>query len=773
MELERFEVIKQINMFSTENNKPALIDLLCKIIDSKDFFNNNKDLVYMIISIGELYGYYTYLENDSVYLSSSDDIRKRMYKSTDGKIYYNSGQLSLLSEFRIDNKIFVSAPTSFGKTKLVLEYISQERNKLNNILFLIPTNSLSEEIYIKLLDFNHKNRLSFHITTNPKILGGKNILILTPEKYLLMLESYNFDFDLYIMDESYKIEEEQNQKEQLNYDDPLNSRSSKFRKTMEIIAKSKNKTIYLSPFTYNADDSMKRFFDRYNVKMVNRYDKYVNKNLIKISDSKDYKEKISDDMKGFLKKSSGIDKASKIVTKLEDTTIIYVRYPKEAVELLNMIDIKINLETKSERYKSFLNHIESTYEFENSNWYILDGLKKGIGIYVSPIPRYIKREIINLFNSRELNILIVTSAFAEGVNSSAKNIIITNDVVSSNVKMTPLDLLNLSGRAGRFGIHSIGNVIAVNEDVHKRLEDSINHGVTISNLNYENYNINKMRSKYDIESIEDIYLNSKELDYKSKIIDEQNTLGLSDDDLNIALSISNYEKIKLYKYFLDGINDDLMIDIRHGIINNIMNSEKSKVVESIGFIFGELKDAGINIFYERGDMPAYSRDESFLWGKFYGIHSSGSIKDVLKSRKRYIENEYNIIKEKNYGKIPESSWICDYVDDNQINDFKLYNQAFRFISNIIEYRIPFYIGFYVSIFKLFCKKNNLNSSFDFNIVDISDSLENKNLDEKYNNLLEYGFSLDMIKKLQLNNDNVDVLDEYEKIIFNDYKNLLS
>jgi len=773
MELERFEVIKQINMFSTENNKPALIDLLCKIIDNKDFFKNNKDLVYMIISIGELYGYYTYLENDSVYLSSGDDIRKKMYKSIDGELYYNSGQLSLLSEFKIDNKIFVSAPTSFGKTKLVLEYISQERNKLNNILFLIPTNSLSEEIYIKLLDFNHKNRLSFHITTNPKILGRKNILILTPEKYLLMLESYNFEFDLYIMDESYKIEEEQDQKEQLKYDDPLNSRSSKFRKSMEIIAKSKNKTIYLSPFTYNAEDSMKRFFDRYNVKMVNRYDKYVNKNLIKISDSKDYKEKISDDMKGFLKKSSGIDKASKIVTKLEDTTIIYVRYPKEAVELLNMIDVKINLEAKSERYKSFLNHIESTYEFENSNWYILDGLKKGIGIYVSPMPRYIKREIINLFNSRELNILIVTSAFAEGVNSSAKNIIITNDVVSSNVKMTPLDLLNLSGRAGRFGIHSIGNVISVNEEVYKRLEDSINHGVAISNLNYENYNINKMRSKYDIESIEDIYLNSKELEYKSKILDEQNTLGLSNDDLNIALSISNYEKIKLYNYFLNGINDDLMIDIRHGIINNIMNSEKSKVVESIGFIFGELKDAGINIFYERGDMPAYGRDGSFLWGKFYGIHSSGSIKDVLKSRKRYIENEYDIIKEKNYGKIPESSWICDYVDDNQINDFKLYNQAFRFISNIIEYRIPFYIGFYVSIFKLFCKKNNLNSSFDFNIVDISNSLENKNLDEKYNNLLEFGFSLDMIKKLQLNNDNVDVLDEYEKIIFNDYKNLLS
>ena len=208
MGLNRFDVIRQINLYSSEDNQEALIDLLCEILDDEEFKTRNLDLIEIIISIGELYGYYSYIENFGKTFGYSEAIRKNMYKSNDGKIYYNSGQLSLLNEIKNENKLFISAPTTFGKTKLVLDYILLEANNFNNILFLISTNSLSEEIYIKLLNFNHIHNFYYHITTNPKILGNKNILILTPEKYLLLLESKDIDFDLYIMDESYKIEEE-------------------------------------------------------------------------------------------------------------------------------------------------------------------------------------------------------------------------------------------------------------------------------------------------------------------------------------------------------------------------------------------------------------------------------------------------------------------------------------------------------------------------------------------------------------------------------------
>ena len=273
MGLNRFDVIKEINIYSSEDNKNGLIDLLCRILDDEEFKQNNLDLVHMIISIGELYGYYSYIDYNQIEIDNSEKIRRNMYRSYDNKIYYNCGQLSLLNQIKMYNKVFISAPTTFGKTKLVLEYISKDYSKLNNILFIVPTNSLSEELYIKLLVFNHNIELKYHISTNPKLEGNRNILILTPEKYMLLLESKNPNFDLYIMDESYKIEDNN---EEYDKEDPLNSRSSKFRKVMELLAQKSEKVIYLSPYTYISDDSMNRFFDKYDIKKIDRKEKQFN-----------------------------------------------------------------------------------------------------------------------------------------------------------------------------------------------------------------------------------------------------------------------------------------------------------------------------------------------------------------------------------------------------------------------------------------------------------------------------------------------------------------
>ena len=78
----------------------------------------------------------------------------------------------------------------------------------------------------------------------------------------------------------------------------------------------------------------------------------------------------------------------------------------------------------------------------------------------------------------------------------------------------------------------------------------------------------------------------------------------------------------------------------------------------------------------------------------------------------------------------------------------------------------------MSIFKLYCKKNieNIDSSYD--IIEISNNLENKNIDEEYDDLVEFGFSIDMIKKIQISNGDVNLLDDYEKIIYKEYKALV-
>ena len=103
MELNRLDIINKINLYSIEKNKKELINILCDILDNKIFLKDNKDLVEAIISITELYGYYTYLNEEPIGRSNSELLRIAEYKSIDGSLYYNSGQLSLLNEINNEN----------------------------------------------------------------------------------------------------------------------------------------------------------------------------------------------------------------------------------------------------------------------------------------------------------------------------------------------------------------------------------------------------------------------------------------------------------------------------------------------------------------------------------------------------------------------------------------------------------------------------------------------------------------------------------------------
>lgn len=783
MGLTRIDVLKKINTYSMTDNKMGLIQILCEIFENEEFLLNNLDIVQIVIEIGELYGYNEYLKKYKEKLeikhidSTSSALRKIMFTSLyDKNVIFNSGQLSLLEEIKANKRIFISAPTSFGKTSLIFEHIYLNYQIYDNICVIVPTNSLEQELFYKFLLFNRKTCNKYKILTSPHKNKENSLYILTPEKYLLLNESNNIKFDLIVIDESYKIEDSEDEIK-YNREDILNTRSSKYRMVFELCGASDSKLIFLSPYTYNKSESMLEFFNKYDVTFVDRTYNYVGHQIEDVSTQTKAQKLFNTTNISYKSDSAGIIKAVTILPYLNDSTIIYVMYPAELKKILPLInnDITECINT-NDRFKKFYEHLVNNYTFDNSNWYVLEALKKGVGLYISPIPRYIKREILNLFNDGFLKVLVVTTAFAEGVNSSAKNIIITNEIAGANKKMTNLDMLNLSGRAGRFGKYSKGYIYAVKNTISERLKEAEKNGVTITNSNYEFPKNDKLRSDYEIDIIDEKWLTKEEIDAKKETDSKMTEYGLTDEDLRISLCTSRNTKLILYKYFCE-TNQKEKTDERYQVIKNLLASDRSDVIKSLEYVFNEIKTAGINISSDKGDIQAYSKNGKFLWGIFYAIHSSGNIKDILKRRKEYIWREYNSIISKdielssrNIEKILEVSgkkWLSEFISDGKLDDFKLYNNAFKFISSIIEYRIPFYIGLYVSIFKLFSKKNNFDYIFDFDIVDISTSLENKNIDEKYSNMLEYGLSLDMVKKIIKN----ETLDDFEKLMLSDYKSI--
>ena len=62
----------------------------------------------------------------------------------DPNIILNKYQVEILNILKNHN-LFLSAPTSFGKTFLMLEFIKRNKHKLNNIIFIIPTLALMKK----------------------------------------------------------------------------------------------------------------------------------------------------------------------------------------------------------------------------------------------------------------------------------------------------------------------------------------------------------------------------------------------------------------------------------------------------------------------------------------------------------------------------------------------------------------------------------------------------------------------------------------------------
>ena len=115
-------------------------------------------------------------------------------------------QFNLFRNFSKQKRMVVSAPTSFGKSRIIQELIIKEG--FTNSATIIPTLALLNETYQRF-----KGSLFFSeyklITSTQQVVDDskKNILIFTPERmdyYLDLYEDLHLDF--FVMDEIYKIE---------------------------------------------------------------------------------------------------------------------------------------------------------------------------------------------------------------------------------------------------------------------------------------------------------------------------------------------------------------------------------------------------------------------------------------------------------------------------------------------------------------------------------------------------------------------------------------
>ncbi|ORO52877.1 helicase [Streptococcus oralis subsp. oralis] len=486
-----FNLAKEI---SVSNDSKKLID----VIENWEYVHHEVRTVFL--SLIEGFGFYPYL-NDGVELDLATLIRREYHKSQfvnkqGNSIVFHYEQKILEEKINKKQNLVVSAPTSFGKSLLIEEFVA--RRKYENILIIQPTLALIDETRRKLSHYS--DYYNIVVNTHQEI-GEKNLFILTSERVLDIFPNID-DIDLFIIDEFYKIA---NNKK----DDRVSHLNIAFYKIMKF----KPQLLFLTPLV---DDISEDFIRKYDIQFYRTDYSLVNQKAKQISyESEDEKE----------------EKLFQLLNDLSEPTIVYVRSPKRSENLAKKYMEQFSLKEKK-KFPVF----EWIDENISSDWILKKFLENGIGLHNGQYPRHIVNSQLDYFNSGDLKIIFATTSLIEGVNSIAKNVVIY-DMLKGTHKITYFDFNNIKGRAGRMMKHYTGNIFYF-DNPPERKDEFIDIPV--------------VDQDYDLQS--EILLNIDENDLKqSKLEDFQKLVEGVPEDL-IEIFKNNYydvEKQKsLFKYLI-------------------------------------------------------------------------------------------------------------------------------------------------------------------------------------------------------------------------------
>lgn len=546
-------------------------------------------------------------------------------------IILNRYQMEILNILN-ENNLFLSAPTSFGKTFLMLEFIKRNEEKLNNIIFIIPTLALMNELLKKIYNlFGDTYNICINSSEETK---EKNIFVFVPERsdreFLEKTKETKIDF--LIFDEIYKLQASSSN--EIKTDDRLIYMNKVY---LDLVNKAE-KIALLGPYINNVT------FGKTKLDIVKYYTNYM---------------PVYNKMKVLTTEESWLD-----FIKLEHQ-LIYFSSPGAIYKNIESILLKLPEDEKFiKKYDKEIKYLEKSV---SSDWYVISLLKRGIGIHHGKTPMYLRKFYENEYNKNNIKVLLCTNTLMEGINTPTNSLIVVDDPKSA------FKLNNLIGRVGRLNLKNptIGEIIISNESILSNVNDS--NGWFDLNILAEDDEIN--------DEDEIIYLNKKYEDVnKQKNLEEKIDILESNGITLNDIVDNNLQFNKIYQYINNKVYEDLCN------CNQLIDFVKIGLKlfkPGPGYHFKTEKYQDLN--YEKEYLPYKYYLTALLLNKTYKqIVDSFNSKYNLNGNKEninlFIDSLYVL---NNFIKFKFSKFV-NYIElhkDNSISNNKLLQQFIGILSN--------------------------------------------------------------------------------------------
>lgn len=409
-------------------NNPETEDLgrefVLRALERRQCFGNLQEILN---SLTRQVGLFPYLEPDT--LSFRDLLALELHRppSMDETFVFHRAQAEVYRRLMDGENVVLSAPTSFGKSKIIDAIIASGKHQ--HIALIVPTIALIDETRIRVSSFSATYKIISQLSQRP---DKNNIFVFTAER----LNSYEHlpKIDFFVIDEFYKIGA-------LKDDEP---RTVSLNQAFYKLYKSGGQFYMLGPNIKEIPDGLQAKFRCF---FYSTNFSTVVSEVIRVNKGK-----------------NDIERLVCLAKDIDDQTLIFCKSPNRVNEVARaLIENKV-CENVGELDEAF-NWMADKFHQE---WIFPNALLHGVGMHHGRLPRSLSQYAVRCFNRGQLKFLVCTSTLIEGVNTKAKNIIIFDDTINKK-KYDFFTFNNIRGRSGRMFQHFVGKVYLFNEPPQEEL----------------------------------------------------------------------------------------------------------------------------------------------------------------------------------------------------------------------------------------------------------------------------------------------------------------
>lgn len=782
------DVVKALNLF--QNNELNRHRFLEKVCDYFDFIKTQelddadfRFLIHLSSKAGVPH-YYDILEKfnqDKILLKDEENIKldvicslifeSTLYTDENSKLHLYQKEVLDLFKPNEQNRFFLSASTSFGKTHLVYEIIN--KMQYNNIVLIFPSIALLSENLSKIKEGKIKLKKEFkiHTLSDAELKeGNNNIFLFTPERYLSFLDKDKaIEIDFIFVDEVYKIDNSFI----IDNESQENERDIAYRMSLFFgLTHNANVDLFIAgPYievfessNQNYNPSFDLFLNDFAIKKIlrNEYEIVkVNKYSAENINEQTTFDTLEVNLKGKKSKREKIQELLDRILLQKENAIIYCNTKSIAEQVAREYN---RTEIQTEKFSDFIAHLENTFD---ERWVVIQALKKGIGVHHGVVPKYIQKEIIDLFNDKEndLKLLAATTTVTEGVNTTAKNMIVYKSSKGSGKHGKPLlkfDAKNIAGRAGRFMEHYVGRVITLDNVFLEVIEKE---GKPIE---HKNYNKETEKNEVEYEMTKNEFLDDRIKIQIQELNELQNQLGIPQSIMNQFKVISKRQKLIIYQQMLS-LSQTKISSIKRLIANlnsTTMRLDKDGFQVILDTLFPEIKNETLRSLIDKKYRDKFNGNEYSILFVYLNQYITNGYLSIYE---HYLQKE--LTNKKITLQSDKTDLIAKCVDNAMRHSSEL-------LYNTFKYQLVKYLGVFNLMFKVYVSIKENKTIEDAAGIDILlTKLEYNAFNEQAKIASDYGVPNKIVAYYDANTAEqkrsiINSFDNYEKTIFEKVKTII-